>query len=57
MLRAERAALLGYEDFAHFKLEVEMAKTPDAVRDLLMQVWTPARAKAKRAKVDSPRGV
>ncbi len=45
-LRAERAALLGYDDFAHFKLEVEMARTPDAVRDLLMQVWTPARAKA-----------
>jgi len=45
-LRAERAGLLGYADFAAFKLEPEMAKTPDAVRDLLMQVWRPARAKA-----------
>ena len=45
-LRAERAHLLGYEDFAHFKLEPEMAKTPEAVRDLLMRVWQPARAKA-----------
>ncbi len=45
-LRAERAALLGYPDFAAFKLEPEMAKTPDAVRDLLMRVWQPARAKA-----------
>ncbi|MDQ2067345.1 M3 family metallopeptidase [Xinfangfangia sp. CPCC 101601] len=45
-LRAERAALLGYEDFASFKLEPEMAKTPQAVRDLLMRVWTPARKKA-----------
>lgn len=45
-LRAERAALLGYKDFASFKLEPEMAKTPQAVRDLLMRVWTPARAKA-----------
>ncbi len=45
-LRAERARLLGYDSFADFKLDVEMAKTPDAVRDLLMQVWTPARAKA-----------
>lgn len=35
-LRAERAALLGYPDFASFKLEPEMAKTPSAVRDLLM---------------------
>jgi peptidyl-dipeptidase Dcp len=45
-LRAERAALLGYRDFAAFKLEPEMAKTPEAVRDLLMRVWQPARAKA-----------
>ena len=45
-LRSERAALLGYPDFATFKLEPEMAKTPDAVRDLLMQVWQPARVKA-----------
>jgi peptidyl-dipeptidase Dcp len=45
-LRTERATLLGYADFAAFKLEPEMAKTPDAVRDLLMRVWEPARAKA-----------
>ena len=45
-LRKERADLLGYKTFANFKLDVEMAKTPDAVRDLLMQVWTPARAAA-----------
>ena len=45
-LRQERAALLGYPDFAAFKLETEMAGTPAAVRDLLMRVWTPARAKA-----------
>ena len=45
-LRAERAGLLGYPDFAAFKLEPEMAKTPAAVRDLLMRVWAPAVAKA-----------
>lgn len=45
-LRYERANLLGYDDFAHYKLETEMAGTPDAVRDLLMNVWQPARAKA-----------
>ncbi len=45
-LRDERAKLLGYASFADFKLEPEMAKTPAAVRDLLMRVWTPARAKA-----------
>ncbi len=46
-LRAERARLLGYPDFASFKLETEMAKTPEAVRDLLTAVWEPARARAE----------
>jgi peptidyl-dipeptidase Dcp len=46
-LREERAKLLGYESFAAFKLETEMAKTPEAVRDLLMAVWGPARAQAE----------
>ncbi|PTX54351.1 peptidyl-dipeptidase Dcp [Litoreibacter ponti] len=45
-LREERANLLGYDDFASYKLETEMAKTPDAVRDLLIQVWEPAKAQA-----------
>ncbi|MBL9052356.1 MAG: M3 family metallopeptidase [Tabrizicola sp.] len=45
-LRAERAKLLGYPDFVSYKLEPEMAKTGAAVRDLLMRVWKPARAKA-----------
>jgi len=47
-LRAERAALLGYDSFAAYKLETEMAGTPQAVRDLLMAVWEPARAQAGR---------
>lgn len=46
-LRQERAELLGYESFAAYKLEPEMAKTPEAVRDLLMAVWTPAKARAE----------
>ena len=46
-LRQERAELLGYENFARFKLENQMAKTPDAVRDLLMAVWSPAKAQAE----------
>jgi peptidyl-dipeptidase Dcp len=46
-LRAERAKLLGYPSFAAYKLETEMAKTPEAVRDLLLRVWSPARARAE----------
>jgi len=46
-LRRERAGLLGYDSFAAYKLEPEMAATPDAVRDLLMAVWHPARARAE----------
>ena len=46
-LRQERARLLGYSDFASFKLETEMAKTPGAVRELLMNVWGPAKARAQ----------
>ncbi len=47
-LRAERARLLGYESFAHFRLADTMAKTPEAALDLLRSVWTPARTQALR---------
>lgn len=46
-LRAERANLLGYPTHAHFVLEERMAKTPEAVDDLLQRLWTPALAVAK----------
>ncbi len=46
-LRAEMARLLGYPDYAAWKLETEMAGGPAAGRDLLMRVWAPARAKAE----------
>ena len=45
-LRYQRARALGYASFADYKLAPEMAKTPARVRDLLMAVWAPARAKA-----------
>ncbi|SMX38944.1 M3 family metallopeptidase [Maliponia aquimaris] len=47
-LREERARLLGYPDFAAYKLETEMAGTPDRVRELLMAVWEPAKGAADR---------
>ena len=45
-LRAERAQLLGYDTFAAYKLDDQMAKTPERVRELLMAVWTPAKSRA-----------
>ncbi|MDA7550750.1 M3 family metallopeptidase [Rhodobacteraceae bacterium] len=47
-LRQEMAKLLGYPDFASFKLETEMAKTPENVRQLLDDVWSPAKARAEQ---------
>ncbi|VTZ50491.1 Dipeptidyl carboxypeptidase [Methylocella tundrae] len=48
ILRAERARLLGYESFAHFRLADTMAKTPAAALDLLQSVWEPGRARAAK---------
>ncbi|MBO0755449.1 MAG: M3 family metallopeptidase, partial [Bradyrhizobiaceae bacterium] len=42
-LRSERAQILGYPTFAHYRLDDTMAKTPRAVKDLLDAVWEPAR--------------
>ena len=49
-LRVERANLLGYPTHAAWVLEENMAKTPEAVFELLDQLWTPALARAKRER-------
>ena len=41
-LRAERAKLLGYQTHAHWRVENQMAKTPERAMDLMMAVWKPA---------------
>jgi peptidyl-dipeptidase Dcp len=53
-LRAERARLLGFDTSADAALEFTMAKSPRKVRKLLMDVWTPAKARAaeERAGLD-----
>jgi peptidyl-dipeptidase Dcp len=38
-LRSEQAALLGYENYAAFKLDDSMAKSAEAVDELLRRVW------------------
>jgi peptidyl-dipeptidase Dcp len=45
-LRAERARLLGYESYAHYRLADTMAKTPRAALDLLESVWAPGVSSA-----------
>jgi peptidyl-dipeptidase Dcp len=49
-LRAEQARLLGYDDFAAYRLADSMAKTDDAVEHLLLQVWNPAKEKAREER-------
>jgi peptidyl-dipeptidase Dcp len=45
-LRAERARLLGYENFAALQLADTMAGSAQAAEDLLAEVWAPAKRKA-----------
>lgn len=45
-LRAEQAKLMGFATFADYRLDDQMAKTPQAARGLLEQVWGRARARA-----------
>ncbi|MEY1639171.1 M3 family metallopeptidase [Tenuifilum osseticum] len=49
-LRQKKAELLGYPTHAHYVLDVNMAKVPENVYNLLNQLWEPAlkRAKAER---------
>ncbi|MFK3965543.1 M3 family metallopeptidase [Ensifer adhaerens] len=54
-LRAEKAKLLGYDNFASLKLDDTMAKTPSAVNGLLMQVWEKAVARAREEEAELAR--
>ena len=51
-LRAVRAQLLGYPTHAHWRLEPQMAKTPQAAMDLLMKVWPKAVARVREEVAD-----
>jgi peptidyl-dipeptidase Dcp len=52
-LRAEQARLLGYANFADYRLDDSMAKTRMAARGLLEEVWEPAKRRVaeERAKL------
>ncbi len=51
-LRAQRAALLGYETHADYILEYNMARTPKGAEDFLLRVWRPGLAQAKIERAD-----
>ncbi len=61
-LRAEKAKLLGFDTYAAWKLEDQMAKTPDAVLHFLNELIPAATAKARtegkdiQAVIDQQRG-
>ncbi|WP_343315952.1 M3 family metallopeptidase [Brucella sp. BE17] len=54
-LRERKAHLLGYDNFAAFKLDDTMAKTPETVMELLEPVWDKARAKAATEEAELER--
>ena len=51
-LRGERAALLGYETHAHWRMEPTMAKTPQAAMELMLKVWPKAVARVREEVAD-----
>lgn len=51
-LRVRRANIMGYKTFADFELSDRMAGSPQAVNDLLSQLWEPALARAERERDD-----
>ena len=52
LLRAEKAALLGYPNWSAYVLEDQMAKTPAAVETFLSKLVGPATAKARAEAKD-----
>jgi len=51
-IRAERAKLLGHPNYAAWKLQDQMAKTPDRVQQFIDNLVGPATAKAKAEAAD-----
>ncbi|MNK48565.1 Peptidyl-dipeptidase dcp [compost metagenome] len=51
-IRSSQAALLGFKNYAAWKLQNQMAKTPEAVEDFFSKVIPAATAKAKSEAAD-----
>lgn len=52
MIRAQKAKLMGFKNYAEWKLQNQMAKTPEAVEQFLAKVGPPTIAKAKEEAAD-----
>lgn len=51
-LRDERVELLGYENYAQWRLEDRMAKTPERAMELMLAVWPAALARVEEEVAD-----
>ncbi|TPE44225.1 M3 family metallopeptidase [Pontibacter mangrovi] len=51
-LRRERVQLMGYDNFAEWRLQNRMAKTPEAAMDLMLAVWPAALARVEEEVAD-----
>ncbi|MCC5856061.1 MAG: M3 family metallopeptidase [Idiomarina sp.] len=47
-LRAERAAILGYDSFGHYALETQMIGTPERARDMLVDMLPAVKDQVER---------
>lgn len=47
-IRAERAKLFGFNNYAEYAVDINMAKTPQNVYDFLHKLWEPALEMAKQ---------
>ncbi len=51
-LRKERVGLLGYDNYAEWRLQDRMAKHPDNAMDLMLKVWPASTARVKEEVAD-----
>jgi peptidyl-dipeptidase Dcp len=51
-LRAQKAKMLGFDNYAAYVIYDNMAKTPEAVNEFLMKLWNPALPMAKREVIE-----
>ncbi|MBV7267810.1 M3 family metallopeptidase [Winogradskyella luteola] len=51
-LRKERVGLMGYDNYAQWRLQDRMAKHPENAMDLMLKVWPAATARVKEEVAD-----